>query len=65
MRVAIFEVYPGAALTCWGFNRKGYKTSGNASLGAKLGWHFMGTAHGNETANRLLHTKRLEHRIRL
>lgn len=25
----IFEVYPGAALTCWGLNRAGYKTSGN------------------------------------
>lgn len=26
----IFEVYPGAALTAWGFTRPGYKTSGNA-----------------------------------
>lgn len=26
----IYEVYPGAALTCWGFTRAGYKTSGNA-----------------------------------
>jgi predicted nuclease with RNAse H fold len=27
----IFEVYPGAALTCWGFNRVGYKRGGNAA----------------------------------
>jgi uncharacterized protein DUF429 len=27
----IFEVYPGAALTCWGLNRAGYKTSGNTT----------------------------------
>ena len=26
----IFKVYPGAALTGWGFTRAGYKTSGNA-----------------------------------
>jgi len=25
----IFEVYPGAALACWGFKRAGYKTSGS------------------------------------
>lgn len=29
----VFEVYPGAALSRWGFERGGYKTSGNA--GAK------------------------------
>lgn len=26
----VFEVYPGAALSRWGFDRAGYKTSGNA-----------------------------------
>lgn len=27
----IYEVYPAAALTCWGLNRRGYKTSGTAA----------------------------------
>jgi predicted nuclease with RNAse H fold len=31
----VFEVYPGAALTCWGLVRAGYKSRGNAE--AKLG----------------------------
>lgn len=30
-RDGIFEVYPAAALTCWGLDRRGYKTSGNAA----------------------------------
>ncbi len=30
-RDGIFEVYPAAALTCWGLSRKGYKTGGNAA----------------------------------
>jgi predicted nuclease with RNAse H fold len=31
----VYEVYPGAALTCWGFDRAGYKTSGNAAAKAQ------------------------------
>jgi hypothetical protein len=31
----IYEVYPGAALSCWGLDRAGYKTRGSAE--AKLG----------------------------
>ena len=31
----VYEVYPGAALTCWGLDRAGYKTRGTAE--AKLG----------------------------
>jgi len=30
-RDGVFEVYPGAALTRWGLDRKGYKRSGNAA----------------------------------
>jgi predicted RNase H-like nuclease len=30
-RDGVFEVYPGAALTRWGLDRKKYKTSGNAA----------------------------------
>jgi predicted nuclease with RNAse H fold len=30
-RDGIFEVYPAAALTCWGLSRKGYKTAGDAA----------------------------------